>query len=93
MPHTPTIDDFYAEATEMLAAFNTFIDNHSLTENIRVDHFCYKCGSHERFESLRALFEQESHFIFQSLISQRRIAVIKLKKGNGELCPGMTLRI
>jgi hypothetical protein len=46
-----------------------------------VDHICYKCGSTEDFERIRAIFESESHFIYQSIISKRRIAIVKFKKG------------
>jgi predicted metalloenzyme YecM len=33
------------------------------------------------FEALREVFETESDFVYQSIISGRRIAIIKLKKG------------
>jgi len=44
------------------------------------DHICYKCGSTEEFEHLRKLFETASHFLYQSIISGRRIAIIKFRK-------------
>ena len=42
------------------------------------DHIGYKCASHEEFEDLRRLYELQSAFVYQSIISGRRIAVIKL---------------
>ena len=43
---------------------------------VHIDHICYKCDSREEYEQLRALFEYDDSFIYQSIISKRRIAVI-----------------
>jgi len=44
------------------------------------DHLCYKCGDAVKFETLRTLFESQSQFVYQSIISNRRIAIIKFLK-------------
>jgi predicted metalloenzyme YecM len=53
---------------------------HDLFNIAQVDHLSYKCSSKESFENMRAMFEENSEFIFQSIISLRRIAYIKLKE-------------
>lgn len=42
------------------------------------DHVCIKCSTSEVYERRRAKFEHESHFVFQSLISGRRISIVSL---------------
>ncbi len=44
------------------------------------DHICYKCSSSEEYEKIRSWFEEEGVFIYQTEISGRRIATIKLKQ-------------
>jgi predicted metalloenzyme YecM len=73
--------DFFNASQEGVALFNTFAEKHQLAGRAQADHICYKCGSSGSFEAVRALLESESDFIYQSLISQRRIAYIKFKKG------------
>lgn len=75
------IADFYSQSQDIISAFNNFIEKHNLQSRVRADHFCYKCADSATFEALRKILETESDFIYQSIISQRRIAVIKLKKG------------
>lgn len=43
----------------------------------QADHLCFKCSSGEEFERLRRLFEGSSQYIYQSIISLRRIAIIR----------------
>lgn len=75
------IEDFYTESVGYVKIFDAFVAKHNFVGKGVSDHICYKCASTESFESLRALFESESEYVFQSIISKRRIAVIKLKKG------------
>ena len=75
-----TIDEFYTQAREIVAAFNAFVELRGLKGEALVDHLCYKCDSNETFVSIRALLEAEAVFSYQSIISNRRIAYIKLKK-------------
>lgn len=48
---------------------------------MRADHIGLKCSSKALYEFQRGLFELESAFIYQSIISNRRIAIIGLTVG------------
>ena len=72
---------FYAEAEATIPAFNSFADKHSLSGLTKADHICYKCSSKESFENIRTMLESQSEYMYQSIISKRRIAYIKMKKG------------
>lgn len=76
-----SLSDFYTNAEKYITVFNQFAEKHSLLDITQADHICYKCDSHESFVRTRALFEPASEYIFQSIISERRIAYIKLKQG------------
>lgn len=71
--------DFRIKANAAVFYLSHFAHKHSLQGRARADHFCYKCGSAESFEHMRKMLEGESDFIFQSIISRRRIAYIRLK--------------
>ncbi|MEI7720109.1 MAG: VOC family protein [bacterium] len=77
-----SIEAFYAGVGEYVAQFELFVKKHALEGVAKADHICYKCGSKESFEALRELFEPKdvSVYIYQAMISERRIAYIKLKK-------------
>ena len=76
-----SLDSFYENSSGIVEHFNEFILKHNLHNLVQVDHVCYKCESGEQFESIRRLFESSSEFIYQSIISKRRIAIVKFKKG------------
>lgn len=69
-------DEFIQASKESIDLFNSWVGTHRLSAV--ADHICYKCSSSEEFESMRELLESHSLFMYQSIISQRRIAVIKL---------------
>lgn len=46
---------------------------------MEADHLCFKCGSKESFEQIRTILETESLYVYQSIISKRRIAYVRLK--------------
>ena len=73
-------EDFYTGAKRYVQLFNAFVEKHSFVDKVRADHICYKCGSRESFEHLRTMFENESRFLFQSIIAKRRIVIIGLVK-------------
>ncbi|MEN9558638.1 MAG: hypothetical protein RL141_1007 [Candidatus Parcubacteria bacterium] len=75
---TMNTTDFFAPAMPLVQAFNAWAEQAS--PSARADHVCYKCASAEEFERLRALFEHESDFIYQSIISGRRIAIIRFRE-------------
>jgi predicted metalloenzyme YecM len=76
-----TIEHFYATAMHFALRLDNFVDMHDMGNIVRADHICYKCDSSEEFESMRALFEHESAYVYQSIISKRRIACIRLARG------------
>ncbi len=73
-----TIDAFYEEADPFVNQFNEWAKE--LRFAALADHICYKCASANEFEDLRRLFETNSAFIYQSFISNRRIAIVKLPR-------------
>lgn len=75
-----TLEEFYTHCQPQIALFDAFCNKHLLTGSLKPDHICYKCGSKESFEHTRALLEGASEYLYQSIISKRRIAYIKLKK-------------
>ena len=74
------LHDIYAQAAEKIKLFDIFVQTHGLTDKIQADHIGYKCSTSAHFHELRELFETHSDFIYQSIISERRIAIIKLRK-------------
>jgi predicted metalloenzyme YecM len=74
MQHT---QDFFSKAQKYTDLFSDWTKKFS--PPAIADHICYKCESSEEFEYLRRLFENESEFIYQSIISKRRIAIVKFK--------------
>ncbi len=76
-----TIQEFYAQSEKYVGVFNSFSEKRKLAGRAEPDHICYKCGSKESFESLRAILENESEYLHQTFISGRRIAYLRFKKG------------
>lgn len=75
------IDNFKEVAQASIDLLNTFASKHKLQGIALADHICYKCSSTKTFEQMRAMFEDNSEYIHQSIISKRRIAYIKLNVG------------
>lgn len=71
---------------ELLKDLQIFIDNMDAfildkgidISKMEIDHICYKCASSEEFENIKRFFEFEDKFIYQSIISKRRLAYIGL---------------
>lgn len=83
-----SLSDFYNAAGVCIDRFNQFAQKHVLAGKVKADHICFKCASVDSFESIRSLFENESVYIYQSIISGRRIAYIRFKTPlNTELGP------
>lgn len=72
------IEAFFQLSRQWIEIFNTW--SRPLIPLATADHICYKCSSTEEFESLRAMFERNSTFLYQSIISHRRIAIIKFTR-------------
>ncbi len=75
-----TIEDFKNASKTYIEKLNIFVQKGNLSGTVIIDHLGYKCATKESFEQLRAIFDYNSEYIFQSIISQRRIAYIKLKQ-------------
>lgn len=73
--------DLEIASKSFLEEFDSFCDMYQLTSLLQADHIGLKCSSKEIFESTRASFEKESRFVYQSIISQRRISIIGLVEG------------
>lgn len=73
------VESFLKLAQNYIIVFNGWV-HANLISLSAVDHICYKCSSAEEFERVRSWFEKKSVFIYQSIISDRRIAIIKLEK-------------
>lgn len=57
-----TLAEFNEEATRILeSTYTPFILAHDLRGRVRADHLCYKCGSSEEFERMKALFERDEN--------------------------------
>jgi predicted metalloenzyme YecM len=66
---------FFQAAERALLRFQVWAE--PFAETAQADHVCFKCASSGEYEAIRRLFEPESVFVYQSIISKRRIAVIK----------------
>lgn len=71
-----TIDALYEAAWPFIDDFDAW--THELHFETVADHLCYKCASCQEFEHIRYLFEQTGSYQYQSFVSGRRIAIIKL---------------
>lgn len=71
------IEQFYSEGKFVLKKLNVFFRDIELVGLVQADHICFKCESSEEFENTWKIFEANSNYLFQSIISARRISVIK----------------
>jgi len=79
MEKADSVRDFLSNSAPIIAAFNTFCRKHNLGTFAAADHLGFRCGSHATFLKVHAVFTEESTYIYQSIISGRPIAIIKLK--------------
>lgn len=73
-----TFEEFVLSANEKIQDVNIFFRDAALKDMVFVDHLGYKCSSHEEFYHLKKILEDNSAYIYQSIISGRKIAVIRL---------------
>ena len=70
-----------------LDEFGKFCSENSISINgIDIDHICYKCSSKEEYEMIRSFFEYDDIFIYQSIISKRRISIIRFLEPLNSIC-------
>jgi len=70
-----SVSSFFNLAHPSVEVFNAWAQKYA--PDATADHICYKCADSAEFEAIRKMFEFESAFIYQSIISKRRIALIK----------------
>jgi predicted metalloenzyme YecM len=75
-----SLEEFYHAAEPHINEFDLFAEKHSLQGITASDHMCYKCATGDSFESIRRLFEDNSVYTYQAMISGRRIVYIRLTK-------------
>lgn len=80
------LEQFYQNAKIVMEKLDIFFEQTDLVSVVRADHICFKCESSEEFERMRALFENNSSYILQSIISKRRIAIVKLQTQIETVC-------
>ncbi len=73
------LESFFSSAQPLIRDIELLAQTYHLTDTVCIDHIGYDCGSRAEFESVRTMFESESEFIYQSIISSRPIAIIKFK--------------
>jgi predicted metalloenzyme YecM len=76
-----TAHEFLLGAQKFVDLFDAFATKHSLQGRAVADHIGYKCESKESFEDTRRILESANMYLYQSIISNRRIAIIRLKEG------------
>ena len=73
-----SIEAFFAEARRWVEVFDRWVEQYQ--PEATADHICYKCSSSDEFESMRAMFEMNSGFMYQSMITGRRIAIVQFQE-------------
>ncbi len=76
---SPALESFFSSARPLINDIELLAQTYHLTSTVCIDHIGYDCGSRAEFELIRTMFESESEFIYQSIISSRPIAIIKFK--------------
>lgn len=74
-----TKENFKKTLQRGLDSFDAFVGEKKLKlDDLLIDHVGYKCSSTGEYEEIRKLFEFDEKFIYQSMISKRRISCIGL---------------
>lgn len=75
-----TVSSLTALARPLVAQFNYFCEDNDIVGLVQADLICLKCSDAEIYEARRKEAESRSHFIYQTIVSDRRISLIKLKE-------------
>lgn len=62
----------------LVAQFNEFCELNALIGLIQADYMCIKCSDADIYEGRRLEYEEVSSFMYQSLVSGRRVALFRL---------------
>ncbi len=73
----PSFEVFASQIEAYIQVFERFVLGHELIEKAGADHICWKCEATAEFETMRAMCEPQSLYLYQSYISGRRIAYFK----------------
>ena len=71
--------EFRLSGADILAQFDEQTKTFAFMKHAVPDHICYKCKTREEFETIRDWYEEYGEWIYQTEISGRAIATIKLK--------------
>lgn len=63
-----------------IASFDAFCSQFGLLGKVKADHFGLRCSSKEIYEKQRELFSFHSRFMYESIISKRRISIVGLSE-------------
>jgi predicted metalloenzyme YecM len=74
-----TVSSLTALARPLVAQFNSFCEKNGLIGLVQADLICIKCSDSEIYEARRKDAEGRSQFIYQTMVSGRRISLIKLR--------------
>ena len=77
MQYDSFIEKAYEDAIEQV---EVFIRTNELEGKIQLDHLCFKCESHQEFVEVREMLEEKSIYLYESWISDRLIALLKLEE-------------
>jgi predicted metalloenzyme YecM len=73
-----TLDEFLTAAQPFADLFSAWATRYA--PDASADHLCFKCASADEFEQLRTILEKDAGFVYQSVISARRIAIVKFPR-------------
>lgn len=73
-----TVSSLTNLARPLVAQFNTFCQENDLMGAVETDLICIRCSDSEIYEARRRDAESRSVYIYQSMVSGRRVSLIKL---------------
>jgi predicted metalloenzyme YecM len=73
----PSFEVFASQIEDYIQVFDRFAFGNELVGKAGADHICWKCETTAEFETMRAMCEPQSLYLYQSYISGRRIAYFK----------------
>ncbi len=82
----PTWNALCAAAQTSVQCLDDFANGQAVADQLIADHIGFKCASTEEFTAMRAMLEAASVYVYQSMISQRRIAIYKLSEPFPSVC-------
>lgn len=78
MSKTPT--PFPVLARPLVMQVNAFCEENGLMGLVQADLICVRCSASDIYEARRRDFEIDGQYLYQSIVSDRRVSFIKLKE-------------